>query len=131
MHEQPDGSESGSGAGVEREGRKQPRTAWHHTVKIEIEERNDGNSRTREIVVETQDVSASGFGFLAPGFFHVGTRVLVHLRRNVQPNQLVGTVVYCTYEGSGLHRVGVRFDESQPPPPDKKPAASPRARRGG
>ncbi len=104
----------------EHRGRRHPRHVWRCQLRVVVQECSDGLVQRREVVVETCDVSSSGFAFVSRQFVHVGTIVYPHF--DCLPNRplMKGIVRYCHHLEGQRHRVGVEF---MPLGPDDNPHA--------
>jgi CheY-like chemotaxis protein len=61
-------------------------------------------------LVSTQDISAGGMSFVYGNFLHVGTMVVITLRRHRGGEEkVVGTVTRCSYLSASRHDIGVKF----------------------
>lgn len=63
--------------------------------------------------VRLLDISDGGAGFIYPGFLHVGTRLVLTLRRVKGGHEvaITGQVLWCRFLRKQFHAVGVRWDE--------------------
>ena len=61
-------------------------------------------------LVNTEDLSAGGISFLYGNFLHIGTMVVITLRRHRGGEEkVVGSVIRCRYVAGSMHEVGVKF----------------------
>ncbi len=100
----PENAKSGG-----EEARAARRYEWQQAITIELEEPGDSQGRLRTLEIDTCDISTTGLGFRADGFMYPGTRVYLTFRTLPERPRIAGEVMYCTYEGRGKHRIGVRF----------------------
>ena len=70
--------------------------------------------RTRDMIAETCDLSASGFSFICDHFIHTDT-VLYTRFESLPDRPIVKAVVrHCVYLSARQHSVGVEFVEPAP-----------------
>lgn len=102
-----------SGAAARRHVRKR----WTVELQVRIEETVDLGMINREIRVTTQDLSRGGYSFLCRQYLHVGSQVQAWVMSLPNSPVLMGTVVNCSYDGNGYHRVGVKLLLAKTKPP--------------
>ena len=90
--------------------RENERRPWQSQQRVVINERVDGSATSREILVETVDLSRGGMSFISPSYLHVGTDVALTMNMGGSSSTLTGRVVHCAYH-AGRHRVGVAFTQ--------------------
>jgi CheY-like chemotaxis protein/HPt (histidine-containing phosphotransfer) domain-containing protein len=94
-----------------RQRRAHPRVEFIQHLSV-IRIHHPGGSITRSRVT-TQDLSADGVRFLYGNYLHIGTVVIITLRRRRGGEEdVVGTVIRCQYVPGSLHDIGVKFKQT-------------------
>lgn len=93
-----------------RERREHERRKWKVQLDLVVEE----NAGTRRNVrVNTEDISVSGFGFLFNQFIHPGSLIEAYFEMLPGKPTLTGTVRSCVQLRGIKHRIGVQFESAE------------------